>query len=77
VESIRPRARELDVVLVITNQGASRGTSVKLVIMKGRQGVIKEMENKLYEVVSADVLYKVKVNDKCARRPRIISHNPL
>jgi RNA-binding protein YhbY len=77
VESIRPRAQELDVALVITNQGASRGMSVKLIIMKGRQGVIKEIENKFYEVVSANVLYKVKVNDKCARRQRIISHNPL
>jgi hypothetical protein len=77
VESIRPCAQELDVALVITNQGASRGTSVKLVIMKGRQGVIKEIENKFYEVVSENVLYKVQVNYICARRQRIISHNPL
>jgi hypothetical protein len=53
VERLRPRARELDTVLVLPDRRVSRETAVKLIIMKGRQAVLKAVEDKLYEVVSA------------------------
>jgi hypothetical protein len=50
---LRPRARELDVVLVLPDRRVSRETAVKLITMKGRQAALKAAEDKLYEVVSA------------------------